>query len=128
MRILFNYKIIAKGDFTLKKWLLTFVFVSTLIVLGACGGGGDNATEAPAQDATGDAVSADAEKLYQQSCQSCHGGNLEGGFGPQLSQVGNKYSKEEIEDIILNGQGNMRGGFLKGEEASTVAAWLAEHK
>ena len=35
---------------------------------------------------------------------------------------------EEIEDIILNGQGNMRGGFLKGEEASTVAAWLAEHK
>ena len=130
MRILST--IIFKGEFSLKKWLLTLLFVSTLVVLGACGGG-DNA--APAQDSGtagstdgATASTADVEKLYQQSCQSCHGANLEGGFGPTLAQVGNKYSAEEIENIILNGQGNMKGGFLKGEEATAVANWLADHK
>ncbi|WP_078378914.1 cytochrome c551 [Sutcliffiella halmapala] len=110
----------------MKKYLVACLFGLSLLMLAACGGGEENntATDAPIEQG----ATAEAEKLFKQSCASCHGGNLEGGFGPKLEQVGNKYSAAEIEDIILNGQGKMQGGLLKGEEASTVASWLAEHK
>lgn len=114
----------------MKKYFLAFVFGTSLLTLAACGGGEENntATDAPAEEGGGAVDTAEAEKIFQQSCSSCHGGNLEGGFGPNLQKVGDKYSQEEIEEIIANGQGQMKGGIVKGEEATTVAAWLAEQK
>ena len=119
----------------MKKYLLALVLGSGIVALAACGGGGDTTnnaapggTEAPAAGGDGTVDVAAAEALYKQSCASCHGGNLDGGFGPKLSQVGSKYSSEEIENIILNGQGSMQGGFLKGDDATLVANWLAQQK
>ncbi len=37
-------------------------------------------------------------------------------------------SETEIHDIIINGQGGMPGGIIKGEEAEAVAKWLSEKK
>lgn len=83
---------------------------------------------APEEDA-GDATTAAAgEEVYKQSCLSCHGGNLEGGFGPALDKTGANYSKEEILDIIHNGKGQMPANVVEGEDAEAVAAWLAEKK
>lgn len=109
----------------MKKKLLALLF-GTSLVLAACGGGGDEAAE-PANngDAGAGATTANAEKVYQQSCAACHGGDLTGGAGPALANVGSKYSQEEIESIIAKGQGIMQGGIIKGEEATAVAAWLA---
>ncbi|MDF1507873.1 cytochrome c [Robertmurraya sp. DFI.2.37] len=73
-------------------------------------------------------VSVDYEKSYAQKCSTCHGGDLTGGVGPELTQIGANMSKEEIEQIILDGIGIMPGGQLKGEEASAVAEWLADMK
>ena len=114
----------------MKNKLLATLFGAAL-VLGACGGGDDNASE-PADDATNDNGAAttdvDAEAVVQQNCASCHGGNLEGGAGPALEDVGSRLSEEEIHDVIVNGKGAMPPGVIKGEEADAVAAWLAEKK
>lgn len=113
----------------MKKKLLAAVFGATLI-LGACGGGDDNATDdtpATTPDA-GETSSVDPEAVVDKSCIQCHGGNLEGGSGPDLTNVGATHSEEEIHDIIENGQGGMPGGLIKGEELDAVAKWLSEKK
>jgi cytochrome c551 len=104
----------------LKKKLLALL-MGTSLALAACGGGGDEA-------GGGDTAGADPEKLYNQKCSSCHGGNLEGGVGPKLSDVGSRLSQEEIESVIANGQGSMPPKLLEGEDASAVAEWLANKK
>lgn len=67
------------------------------------------------------------EKLYDQKCSACHGGYLEGGVGPALDTIGSYYTKEELSNIIANGQGAMPAGLLKNEEAEVVAEWLADN-
>ncbi|MFD2442680.1 cytochrome c551 [Bacillus sp. CGMCC 1.16607] len=105
----------------MKKKLLALL-MGTGLVLAACGGGGDD-------EATGGGDTIDAEKITAQKCSSCHGEGLNGGGGaPKISDVGSRYSKDEIEDIILNGKGGMPGGLIKGDEASAVAEWLASKK
>jgi cytochrome c551 len=116
----------------MKRKLLALLFGSAL-VLAACGGGGDEgagddgAVDEGTNDTT-DTASADPDTTYQQKCSSCHGGNLEGGVGPELAAIGSKYSQEEIENIIANGQGAMPPKIIEGEEASAVAEWLASHQ
>ncbi len=137
----------------MSKKLLAVLFGS-MLVLGACGGGEENAdepadnnepaTEEPAQDeGTTDEGTTDegtegegaaevdeeaAAELYSQSCVQCHGQNLEGQVGPALNDVGSRLSKDEILDIIHNGKGSMPSGLLKGDDADTVATWLANMK
>lgn len=103
----------------MKKKLLALL-MGTSLALAACGGGGD--------EAGGDKAGADPEKLFNQKCSSCHGGNLEGGVGPKLSDVGTRLSKEDIEKVIANGQGSMPAKLLEGDDASAVAEWLANKK
>ncbi len=111
----------------MKKWLMTVLFGTTL-VLGACGGGGDDTSE-PADDNDGGTVeNAAAEELYEQSCASCHGDDLSGEVGPDLTAVGSDHSADDILTIIEDGQGSMPGGLLSGDDAQEVADWLAEHK
>ena len=107
-----------------KKWLATFMLGSALM-LGACGGD-DSGTE---DTDTGTETTDASEQVAQERCATCHGGNLEGrGNTPALNNIGAHYSEEEILDIIVNGQGKMPGGLVKGEEAEALAAWLAEKK
>jgi cytochrome c551 len=77
-------------------------------------------------NATYDAAA--AESLYKSNCSACHGQTLEGAMGPNLQHVGGKYSKEQIQDILNNGKGQMPGGLVKGGDAETLAAWLADKK
>ncbi|GLO66429.1 MULTISPECIES: menaquinol-cytochrome c reductase cytochrome b/c subunit [Oceanobacillus] len=51
---------------------------------------------------------------YENSCLSCHGGELEGGAGPAL--VGIDYSKEEIMTIATDGIGSMPADQFQGSE------------
>lgn len=112
----------------MKKKLLAAVFGATLL-LGACGGG-DKTEETPdATPDTGETASVDVEAIVNKSCIACHGGDLEGGSGPGLNDVGARLSEAEILDIIENGQGGMPGGLIKDDaEAAAVAEWLSEKK
>lgn len=75
---------------------------------------------------TEDLASATPEELYQQKgCVACHGGNYEGATAPALIGVGDKFSQEEIIEILTNGtQGGMPGGLVPGQEEA-MAEWLA---
>lgn len=71
----------------------------------------------------------DPEAIFQSNCASCHGADLSGGVGPDLTKVGATYSKEEIKDIIINGKGTgMPAGLVPAPQAEALAKWLAEKK
>ncbi|TMN21346.1 cytochrome c551 [Lentibacillus cibarius] len=119
----------------MKKGLLSILF-GTALVLGACGGGddggtdngdnGDTGTEEPAGE-NGESTAA-AEEIFQNNCASCHGGDLSGGAGPDLREVGSDYSSDEIVDIIQNGKDGMPPQDVSDEDAQALASWLAEKK
>ncbi|MGJ7920295.1 cytochrome c551 [Neobacillus sp. LXY-4] len=105
----------------MKKKMLGILAGTTLVfTLAACGGGDS------AKDTAGSAV--DPEKLYSQKCSSCHATDLKGGVGPDLTQVGSRLSKDEIEKVIVDGRNAMPKGQLTGADATAVAGWLAEKK
>ena len=98
-----------------------------MLVLAACGG--EKESDSANNSGTSDAVNvSDAEKIYNQKCSNCHGGDLSGGVGPNLTAIGGKLTQEEIEQVIVNGQGAMPKGLIKGAEATAVAEWLASKK
>lgn len=105
----------------MKKWL--GVIAGAAVLLGACGGG---TTE---KSSTSTASKDVGYEVYsQKSCIGCHGKDLEGGSGPNLTKVGAKYSKSEILDIIKNGKGAMPKGQAEGSDAEKIAAFLAKQK
>ncbi|WP_371017597.1 c-type cytochrome [Pseudalkalibacillus sp. JSM 102089] len=126
----------------MKKWI-GFLFVVVLIFsLAACGASNnENSTndgsskESNSENENGGQASGEydanaAEATYQTNCLSCHGDNLEGKVGPQLSNVGSRLSKDEILSVIQNGTGQMPGNILRGdtEVEENVASWLADMK
>lgn len=121
------------------RWfkLLSGIVLSVFILSG-CGAGSDqeNGTdveEGAPPDENGAAAydEAAAKEAYQAgTCANCHGGNLEGSVGPSLEEVGQKYSADEIIDIMNNGIGEMppAGDNLDDEAKQNLAAWLADHQ
>lgn len=69
-------------------------------------------------------VHADPAYVYQQACAACHGGNFEGGVGPELNYIGSRMDVNVIKDIILYGQASMPGDLLDEREAEAMAAYL----
>ncbi|WP_082233371.1 cytochrome c551 [Halobacillus massiliensis] len=112
----------------MKKWLLTLLFGGTL-VLSACGGGGDEGAEDAGDGGdngggTEEVDTAAAEQTYEQTCASCHGGDMEGNVGPALTDVGSNYSADEVSQIIQNGKGSMPAQNVEPQDADNLAQWL----
>lgn len=69
----------------------------------------------------------DPEAIFESNCASCHGDDLSGGMGPDLTEVGSRDSEDEINDIIMNGKGDdMPAGLVEADEADALAEWLAD--
>jgi cytochrome c551 len=121
---------ISQQGAMMKKKLLALL-MGTSLVLAACGGNEDSA-DTGSSSSTGNETTTvdagDAAKLYENKCSACHGQNLEGSGGPELTAIGSELSKEEIEKIIIEGKGRMPGGVLDESEAAQVAEWLASKK
>lgn len=83
-----------------------------------------------AKDGGAPTANIDAAAIFKQNCSSCHGQNLEGIAGPNLTKVGSKYSADDIAKIIKEGKPpGMPGGMIKKQpEVQAVAKWLSEHK
>jgi len=107
-----------------KKLLFAFITGGMLLTVAACGSNNNSNNKD-----SGEPVSvSNGEKLFKQSCATCHGGELEGIVGPSLKKVGAKYSEKDIENIIHDGRGSMPKGVLQGNDAKSVAKWLATKK
>src|SRR5690625_6612645 len=105
----------------MKKWLVAILFGSAL-VLGACGGGGSS-------DGDGGGETSAAEAVYKKNCASCHGQDLSGGAGDDLTSIGSKYSADEIADIIEHGTGNMQPQKqVSDDDRKILSEWLADKK
>ncbi|GAA0589724.1 cytochrome c-551 [Virgibacillus siamensis] len=114
----------------MKKLLATVLF-GTALVLGACGGGGgDEGSSGGSSDSGGGTTdTASADQIFQNNCAQCHGSDLSGGMGPNLTKIGSKYSADEITDIIKNGKGQMPPQKqVSKEDRQTVAQWLSKKK
>jgi cytochrome c551 len=117
---------------------LLFLFVSATFIFSGCGGAdeplddenvNETGDQGQAAEDGGTVDVAAAKEIYvNSSCIACHGENLQGVSGPAIHDVGSRRSKEEILNIIHNGQGQMPGGMLQGQDAEIVAAWLASLK
>lgn len=114
----------------MKKKLLA-LFLGTSLVLVACGGANDNANKEGTTNNGNETTTADAgdvAKIYENKCSVCHGQDLAGSGGPNLTKVGSEFSQADIEKIITEGKGNMPGGLLDESETAKVAEWLASKK
>ena len=67
---------------------------------------------------------AEGANVYAANCASCHGVNGEGGVGPALA--GEAEETAELEDIILNGEGEMPAIPLEDQELADVIAYLQQ--
>lgn len=114
----------------MKKTLILCFMVFMVVILAACGGGTEEKKDT-AKDTgptTTEPAKADAEKIYQTKCSSCHGQNLEGAVGPALDKIGATLTKDDILNTIKNGKGMMPKNIISGEDAEAVATWLSEKK
>lgn len=117
------------------KNLLLAAGLGATLALGACGSDDSSSSDTTKEDTSMNDDSSktetavNAEKIFANNCATCHGKNLEGNVGPNLTKVGSKYSSEEIQKIIKNGKGQMPAGILKDDkEIVAVADWLADMK
>lgn len=117
---------ISEGGLAMKKKLLTLLLGTSLVMgLAACGGDKDNTKD---KGNGGTETASAGQKIYDQKCSGCHGGDLKGGMGPDLSKVGSTLSKDEILDTIKNGKGQMPQNVVQGDDAEKVADWLSNKK
>ncbi|WP_240374401.1 c-type cytochrome [Bacillus piscicola] len=107
----------------MKKFLMALAG-SAVLVLGACGGGGDEGAGDTGDGGEGGDTydAAAAEELYQGNCAQCHGENLEGANGPAIAGA----DEGHVLEMIQNGGNGMPSGLLEGEEAENVAKWVSE--
>jgi mono/diheme cytochrome c family protein len=90
-------------------------------------GAPDTGTETPEGTEEGPAetsLASQGEEVYQKTCISCHGANLEGGAGPALNNI--TLSKEEIVEVIKNGRGQMPGNLAPGQEEAIAEYLLSQ--
>lgn len=106
-----------------KGWIA--VLTCSFILITACSGQTKSTTDAPP---TVDAGTPEA--TYQKNCMNCHGMNLQGGIGPDLTKVGSKLSKEDIHNILEKGKGRMpaQKSYISAEDLEKLSTWLSEKK
>jgi len=64
----------------------------------------------------------DGEALVQKSCIGCHGGDLTGGMGPDLTTG---LDAEHVKEVVMNGQGDMPAVITNEAEAQVIADYIA---
>ncbi|WP_339264619.1 cytochrome c [Solibacillus sp. FSL W7-1472] len=112
----------------MKYWLLMGVVVAGLA---ACGDAEDadttdsvDSTPTESTESSGEKDAAEnsdvsaGEKVANASCVGCHGGDLTGSMGPDLTNT--SLSKEEIVNVLVNGKGAMPKGTADGEEEAVA--------
>lgn len=86
-------------------------FSLTLLLLTGCSSGASTAT-------------LDGEAIYNKSCSTCHGAELQGAIGPTLVSIKSKYAEVDVLKLINEGSNRMPGHLVSEKEAEIVTKWL----
>lgn len=109
--------------------IIAIIGIVTVIIISYVGVEQRNTIQNP-DEGSGEVEELDAEAIFKKTCASCHGGDLAGDSAPGLTDVGSKYSEDEIKTIITEGtegtEGVMPGGLATPEETAELAEWLSE--
>lgn len=84
------------------------------------------AGEEPAEGGAPAELDPAARTLFAETCGSCHtlsDAETSGAVGPNLDET--ELAAADIEQTILEGRGAMPAGLLEGEEATSVATYVA---
>lgn len=73
-------------------------------------------------------VAQSPEEIYNQTCIGCHGQNYEGVSGPALIGVGERLSRDQIEEVLVNGRGIMPANTVPEESLEEMIDWLMSLK
>jgi mono/diheme cytochrome c family protein len=105
----------------MRKVIFIVAGCGLMLLAAACSGGQDSKQ-------VNDAAMAPKD-LYMNNCAACHGGNMEGSYGPSLKGIGAKLGKDKILAIIQKGKGSMPSqDHMSPQAQEKLAAWLAEQK
>ena len=102
-------------------------------IASGCGGGGDEATNAPTTTpiatAPDDGQATSGAQIFADNCQTCHGPEGTGGHvGPDLQKSSVAENLAGVEKQVRNGGGAMPpfAGVLSDKEIDTVAQYVVE--
>lgn len=129
----------------MKKSMMIASFLLVIALAVGCGvaksdnPGNKPAAQAPAGKPDGGAAGktgstaggahVEEQKIYQTRCTACHGQDMKGGAGPDLTKVGSRYKNtNEIKTILLKGKDGMPGGLVTEAEAKKLSDWLMTMK
>lgn len=77
---------------------------------------------------SGDKKVSAAETTFKNTCSTCHGQDLTGGAGPDISKIGAKLNQGNIQKVIMDGKGMMPSNLLSEDKAKELSTWLSEKK
>ncbi len=110
----------------------TFALAASLVVLAGCGGGSESeepaATPGSSGGGGGTQTASSGKQLFADKCGSCHvleAAGTGGTFGPNLDEF--QPDKATVLDQIEKGGGGMPAKLYEGEDAETVAAYVADN-
>jgi cytochrome c551 len=120
------------SSFMKSPWLPLSALLVGMVMLAFGCGQSENTQNVNILDQDRQGPYAKAVQLYEQSCESCHGANLEGDVGPNLQHIGSTLSESEIECKIAAGGGPMPAfkslHILSDAQIKQLAEWLATKK
>jgi mono/diheme cytochrome c family protein len=100
----------------LRTRTVALLLVPLAALAASCSDSGDASESKACEDRCGDIVAsiengdydADGEQLYAVKCATCHGGDGQGGIGPELAGVvTDKLTPAQHVTLVLDGKGNM---------------------
>jgi len=77
-------------------------------------------------DTDTDSAEVDGATVFSDNCAACHGADGTGGAGADLTAVVPGMTEEEVQDVVLNGSGNMGAISVSDDEAAAVATYVVD--
>lgn len=118
------------------RTLLPAALVVLALALAGCSDSDDSGDDGGDAEGRADAIAAlvesgeypgDGEDLYRQSCASCHGGDGQGGIGPQLAGLMEEKYPDPADHVavVVNGRAAMPafGSTLGDDEIAAIVAY-----
>jgi mono/diheme cytochrome c family protein len=121
----------------LMRWLTFWGLCTLILLVTGCSLNNEQVATKQVNNESSIEIDETRIKVLLPSCMSCHGVDLGGvpGDGPSLKNIGVRYAKEEIIDILKNGRNNGRmpkglleGGQAKEGDLEMLAEWLSTFK